>query len=70
MCQENRGVEIIVAVNVVSDSCRVGGCCVEALVSGAVVSGSIVLGWRALISTMCYGEGRVDGSNAVGGVVK
>ena len=74
-CQEGcrvggRCVETIVSVTVVSESCRVGGCCVEAFVSGAVVSGYVVLECLLLRSTMYYGEGRVDVSNAVGGVVK
>ena len=50
----------------VSESCRVGGCCVEALVSGAVVSGSVVLRWLALSSTMCYGEGRINDAFSLG----
>ena len=58
------------SVTVVSESCRVGGCCVEAFVSGAVVSGYVVLECLALRSTMYYGEGRVDVINTVGGVVK
>ena len=57
-------------VTVVAGSCRVGGCCVEALVFGVVVSGYVVFGWLALSATMCYGEERVDVSNAGGGVVK
>ena len=74
-CQEGCRVggccdETIVAVTVVAGSCRVGGCCVEALVFGVVVSGYVVFGWLALSATMCYGEERVDVSNAVGGVVK